>query len=429
MYKTKVLLILVVVSFSSVLYPQGGHNNEQKISGVVVDSLDSSPLYKATVALCNRTNGKVYAAAFSDSLGRFAFHKLEPSTYKIIISYIGYQKKIKDSVIVNKDAGDVSLGYIRLIKSSINTKEVNIIDYRPGIVYDNGKIIIDVSKLKISNNQTAFELLRDLPFITVDDKGKIYIMGDRRASVLLDGKESILTQNRLLEQLNINSIDKIEILSSPTAKYDAEREGGVIDIISRKNYNSLYRTRLGADIGTKDNYKASGDVSASFGKFNMFGSYYYEKYYRDGNCFSEMTSPESYYSKILYNTNNNYSTETNTFKIGLEYLFLPGSLLSSNLTYLKGKENSCDAEVIDEYQENNSVPLQYRNNTTNAGEGKNYEYKLSYNNEVDVKIFLMSISFIPVPIIIGMVCLTGNIPTIMTSLKRHFITTTISCIQ
>jgi hypothetical protein len=268
-------LLTLFLSISQVGFSQ--------LTGKILDKDDATPLEYATVALYTQSPKKLITGIITNENGIFIFDKLKKGTYAIEISFIGYQPKKIENIVFSGDKKD--LGNLQIsLGNSLN--EVVIKAERAAVVSKIDKQIFDATNFKNSQGGTGTDVIRNLPSVSVNGIGEISVRGTTGFVVLLNGKPVQGNASTILNQLPANAIDKIEVITAPSAKYDPEGKAGIINIFTKKGaLNGIFtqvNIRAGApSIEDYDNSEAAKryGVDATFNyredKWNVsFGASY-----------------------------------------------------------------------------------------------------------------------------------------------------------
>ena len=263
-----IVLLPVLFLIPSVLFSQAN----MKLSGIVSDS--SKPLGLVTVRLFKKISNPPLQTALSKENGSFQLKKPDTGNYIISFTHTGYTKK-DINISVSSQPGDMQLDPVQLSKSTGVLKEVVVNSQRPLIEQSDDKIVFNVEDDPASKSETAIDILRKTPFVTVDGEDNIKINGKSNFKVLLNGRETSMFARNVKEALRGFPgalISKIEVITTPSAKYDGEGIGGLINIITRKKVVG-YNGTLSSFTRTSDklnNFAVNGN--AKFGKlgFSVF---------------------------------------------------------------------------------------------------------------------------------------------------------------
>jgi outer membrane receptor protein involved in Fe transport len=301
-----VLFILPAYTFSQ----NKSDDHRMKLSGTVSDS--SKPVALVTVRLFKKNNGAPLQTTLSKDNGNFQLNKPDTGNYILSFTHTGFAEK-KIPVTVSSQAGDIQIDPVQLSKTSGLLKEVVVTAQRPLIEQSDDKIVFNAEDDPASKTETAIDILRRTPFITVDGEDNIKINGKSNFKVLLNGRETSMFARNVKEALRGFPgalISKIEVITSPSAKYDGEGIGGLINIITKKKVIG-YNGTLSSFARTSDkvyNYALNGN--AKFGKVGI--SVFVNKGYRDPiSVFSSSitipTVPTAYSKRALDGYSRNSS--------------------------------------------------------------------------------------------------------------------------
>ncbi|QKZ13441.1 TonB-dependent receptor domain-containing protein [Spirosoma sp. KUDC1026] len=220
-----------------------------KITGSIVDSTQSKAVEFASVALLNKATGKTVDGTVADDKGKFTLAKLVAGDYRMLISFVGYRNKtIEDVKITNGQSLD--LGVIKLSSNVKTLEEVTVTGQAAVIEEKVDRLVYNADKDITAKGGDATEILRKVPLLTVDLDGNVSLRGSSNIRVLINNKPSTIVASSVadaLKQIPADQIKTVEVITSPSAKYDAEGSGGIINIITKKN--SLQGLNLNVDGG------------------------------------------------------------------------------------------------------------------------------------------------------------------------------------
>lgn len=267
-------LFLMLFLFMPVLSSAQTH-----ISGTVLDSMTNNPIAYCTVRLKN-PDLKLGAATQTDPDGKFSVSITKPGNYSleiISLNYFPYRRTLQ-----LPDTGTLIIGNIHLYKDAKNLKEITIVGKQNLIERRADKMIMNVGNSVLTSGSTANELLQQIPGLSASDDGQIRLNGKAGVSIMIDNKVSPLSASELssfLQSMSGGSISKIEIITNPSAKYDAAGAGGIINIITKKNSQAGVNgsASVGYNQGIHPNLIGSFMLNVKKGRFNIFSSYSYNK--------------------------------------------------------------------------------------------------------------------------------------------------------
>jgi outer membrane receptor protein involved in Fe transport len=268
----KKLLLLIICLYSLPIFAQKPTGNS-KINGIVLDSTAAKPVDFATIALYDKLTNKIVDGATADEKGAFLIEKVAVGNYKITISFIGYADKTIDNVNIEKGK-DVKLGVIRLSTNVKLLGEVTVTAQKSLIEEKVDRTIYNAENDITARGGDATDVLRKVPLLTVDLEGNVTLRGNSNIKVLINNKPSSIMASSVadaLKQIPADMIKTVEVITSPSARYDAEGSSGIINIVTKKN--TLQGVNLNVDggvgnrssnLGLNGNYR-KGKFGATLG--------------------------------------------------------------------------------------------------------------------------------------------------------------------
>jgi outer membrane cobalamin receptor len=263
--KSALLLVSCLVSF---LY---GSAQQFTVKGKLVDSASSKPVADATINFL-QPQKKTSTTVVSDKSGAFQASLL-PGPYKVTITHGSFRKKGQHLAVQDQP---VDLGSIQLVALVKSLAEVTVTATRPMVEQKDDRLIYNVEDDPAAKSESASDLLRKTPYVNVDGDGAIQVNGQSNFKVLLDGRETSLFSQNVKEALKSfpgAAIARIEVITSPSAKYDAEGVGGIINIITKKKVAG-YNGSANSNITTIGNKSAGLNISFKKGKMGISGMYH-----------------------------------------------------------------------------------------------------------------------------------------------------------
>lgn len=204
------------------------------VSGKILDYNSGSDLEYATVALFSKADSVLITGAISEHGGKFKLNNIPDGQFYLEVDFVGYSKMYLNDILLTSSNNKVDLGEIKIAPSIAQLSEIEVTANRNSISYQVDKKVIDVSKNLSAAGGTAVDALINMPSITVDIEGNVSLRGSSSFTVLIDGKPSLLTGRDALEQIPVSQIENIEIITNPSARYDAEGTAGIINVVTKK---------------------------------------------------------------------------------------------------------------------------------------------------------------------------------------------------
>lgn len=257
----KLYSLLLFVLFISIinLYAQGrqrayGQNNKSGVvSGTVIDSVSNDPIEYANIVVLSIKDTSVITGTVTDSKGRFTIQNVPFGKHFLDIRFIGFKDQ-RHSINLSPEKRNIDMGTIRLSSGAVNLENVVVEGVRNPVTYQIDKKVIDVSQMETAISGNAAEVLENVPSVTVDIEGNVSLRGSTNFTVLVDGKPSVMDAQDILQQIPATSIQSIEIITNPSAKYDPEGTAGIINIILKKRQNLGLSGVVNANAGFHDKY-------------------------------------------------------------------------------------------------------------------------------------------------------------------------------
>ncbi len=216
---------------------QAASKGSAKIIGFLLDSTDSKPVEFATLALINSKTNKPVDGTVADAQGKFTLNKVAVGSYKIVVSFIGYETKTL-FVSVSEKNDDQDLGVIKLQQSSKMLSEVTVEGQRALIEERVDRTVYNAEKDATNRGGDATDVLKKVPMLSVDLDGNPSLRGSTSVKVLINNKPSTIMAASIadaLRQIPADMIKTVEVITSPSARYDAEGSAGIINIVTKKN--------------------------------------------------------------------------------------------------------------------------------------------------------------------------------------------------
>lgn len=232
MKKLFITLTLTAISFCSFAQISG------KISGTIKGGGDQKTIDVASISLLRQADSSLIKTSVTDEQGNFVFENVNEGTYLIAASSVGHAKVYSAPINLTAQNITVNTGILQLMPSGKYMNEVVVISKRQFVERRIDKTILNPDALISNTGTTALEVLEKAPGVTVDKDGNISLKGKAGVVVMLDGKPSYMTASDLanyLRSMASSTIDQVEIMTNPSAKYDASGNSGIINIKTKKN--------------------------------------------------------------------------------------------------------------------------------------------------------------------------------------------------
>ncbi len=242
-----------------------------KISGIIVDSLTNQPLEYATITLLSQHDHKLVNGSKTDEKGQFKIINIEEGAYLMEVNFIGYRQKEIQPVIIDKDHANVSLGNIKISAKQTGLKTVTVTAQKELIENKIDKMVYNADQDISSQGGVAADILKKVPQVSVDVNGNVELQGNANIRFLVNGKPSALFGSNItdvLQSIPASLIQRIEVITSPGAKYDAEGTGGIINIILKKTSAQGINGNISVSAGSRLE-NGSLNLNARKGRFSL----------------------------------------------------------------------------------------------------------------------------------------------------------------
>ncbi|MBO0356492.1 TonB-dependent receptor [Hymenobacter sp. BT186] len=252
--------------------PQQGSG---RITGTVTDAATKKPVPYATVVLLNPATGKPADGTAADERGKFTMTGVAAGTYTVQISFLGYKSVDKTGITITDAGNTVALGTVALASSAQALKEVVVEGQRSLIEERVDRTVYNAEQDQTTRGGDATDVLKRVPQLTVDLDGNVTLRGNSNVRVLINNKPSTITASSIsdaLRQIPADEIKSVEVITSPSAKYDAEGSGGIINIVTKKNNLEGKTLSIDTSVGNRgSNLGLNGSIRTGRMGFSLGG--------------------------------------------------------------------------------------------------------------------------------------------------------------
>ena len=372
------------------------HSNVQcKISGSVLDSITNKPIEFATVAVYKMKDTLLVGGAVTNDKGTFSVEPLMPGFYFIKVGYIGYINKKISAIKLTPDVPVITLPDVLLVSNGIELKNVTVTDNSDAFQNTIDKKIFNVDKNLTSQGGNALDVLNQIPSVSVDLDGNLSLRGSGNVTVLIDGKPSSLTGggNNLLSQIPASTIESVELITNPSAKYDPDGTSGIINIVLKKNKKnglngsitvgtgSGNNTDASPAINTLNKLNSSANINYRNGKWNLFANYGFTDNNRwgFGNVNRHYFSPDSsfYFKQNSNSTNQNIS---HLLKGGVDFSLNDHNAFTLSSTFSPGTEGKTEYYTYKYFDSSMVLSSLSKRDAVGSSDNKNLDINFDYKH-------------------------------------------------
>ncbi len=354
------------------------------VKGKVMDKSSRSALEYATVMVYTLPDSSFMVGGITGKDGSFAL-KLKPGKYYLTIQFLGYTNLTKSNIQIEKTNTFTDIGHIFIEADQKMLNEVEVVAEKSTLEMTLDKKVFNVGKDISSTAGNAIDVLENIPSVTVDIDGNVSLRGDEGVRVLIDGKVSGMAginSRDALRSLQADMIDRIELVTNPSVRYDAEGTSGIINIVLKKDRRQGFNGSVDANVGYPWQYGIGVSANYRIKKINFFTNYSYNHRERIGmgDVYKEFYRAEGTF--ITDQTSERLRTEdSHTVRFGTEYFITPNTSISASAMYRSSSENS---DVTIDYQDfdpssallNHSQRIDHSNETD-----PNAEYALNLRKQ------------------------------------------------
>jgi outer membrane receptor protein involved in Fe transport len=325
-----------------------GQSRQIVLSGTIADADSGEPLPYATVSAINR-EGDLADGGIADENGFFKLN-IPPNNYTLNFEYIGFESVATD---IKPYSSNTNIGTIKLVSSVESLEGVDVVGQSAEVEIRLDKRVYNVGKNNLIRGGTVSDVLENVPSVSVDIDGNIELRGNNNVRILVDGKPSGLVGLGgidALTRLPAESIEKVEVITSPSARYQAEGATGIINIILAKRFLKGLNGVFNLSAGKNETYSGSANLNYRKGKFNFFTNSGYSDRTNKGKAVQDnvyktpLESVERYIEKRLFNR----IRQGFNINVGLDFQMTEKSSLT--MSYLTNERDGDDRTINEQSQ-------------------------------------------------------------------------------
>lgn len=314
----------------------------QKITGRIVEADTKEPLEFVNIALFKDGSDKLIKGTTTSQQGGFELGELEKGNYTLRISFVGYGTLNIPAVLTPKKPS-LNLGNISLTQDSKVLKEVQVTGQRAQMKFEVDKKIFNVDQNIASAGASASEALSNIPSVTVDNEGNVSLRNNSAVTIWINGRPSGLSEEnraQILEQLPAESIESIEIITNPSAKFSAEGSAGIINIVMKKEKKTGYYGGVSANADSRGGYGVGANMNMSYNKLEGYINLGYRRREMKTTSETDRTSFRGEDSTYLYQTGKGSGNGGGlNLRLGATYNFSNKDALSFSGSGMWGERN------------------------------------------------------------------------------------------
>ncbi|MEH6765295.1 MAG: outer membrane beta-barrel protein [Aequorivita antarctica] len=400
----KLSLSLLFLFATTILLAQNPEKKQITVKGTILEVGTNYPLEYSTVSFINK-QGKTVTGGITDIEGKYSID-IPAGVYTVKYEFISYKSKEVPNQNLTKNT---TLPDVRLALDAASLDEVVVRAENTEVQIRLDKKIYNIGKDLTAGGATVSDALNNVPSVTVDVDGTIALRGNDNVKILINGKPSAIAgfgSTDALRQLPAEAIERVEVITSPSARYDAEGTAGILNIILKKEKTLGLNGSISTSIGVPLNSSASGNINLRTDKFNIFNTtgvyyrnspgkaYFNNKYFSrpllddngdpvlDDNGDPIMIDPQ--FDQVVENRKYNRMGKGFNTNLGIEYFLSDESSITASGFYRKGDGNDETTNNTSNYN-NNIVEEQITRVENQDEDDSNYQFSLNYVNNFNEK--------------------------------------------
>lgn len=256
--------------------PVFSQTGKTSVYGTVMHKELQQPIQFVNISLLNKKDSTAVAATVTDKKGKFVITDILPGSYIIRYSYIGYNSASIQNLYITNEQRNINLGVVEMVNDLKKLNEVTVTGKKSVLNTSIDRKVYNVDQDIMSKSGSASDILKNIPSVEVDIEGQVSLRGSTDVMILINGKPSPLmgkTRAEVLQSLPANSIERIEVITNPSARYRPDGTSGIINIVLKKNSKLGWNGTVTANAGNKERYNGNVSLNYNPGKMNWFGSY------------------------------------------------------------------------------------------------------------------------------------------------------------
>ncbi len=378
--KKNLLVALILVSLSVTgQSPESQNKKTTTISGKVLEDGSNVPLEYGTLVLQNIDKPEEVNGGITDDKGNFSV-EVPAGKYNATIEYIGF----KTYVVAQKEFNEsVDLGTVYLTMDAAQLDAVEVVAEKTSVEVRLDKKIYNVGKDLTNSGATISDALGNIPSVTVDVDGAIALRGNGNVRILINGRPSALAgfgSTDALRQLPADAIEKVEVITSPSARYDAEGTAGLLNIVLKKAKTRGFNGTINTSVGYPNAASLTSNLNLRKDKFNIFNTIGYSYREPPGNGFFDNTYVSGAFDRIIEDRDISRKNSGFNVNLGIEYFLTETSSLTASAF---GRTN--DGEDVTENNTTRFIATDIDSRTLRVEDEqedeKSFQFSLNYNND------------------------------------------------
>ena len=310
------------------MQPDTGPSPRGVISGRVVESVSHQPLEYVNVVVYHTGGSGMVTGGITEADGTFRIDGIPRGAYDISVSFIGFETSLIGEVNVDPASAETHLGTIELTPGEEMMEAVTVTAEREMLVLNLDKMVFAVDRDMTATGGSALDIMESIPSVSVDYDGRISLRGNTNVTIWVDGRPSHLES---LDQLPATMIERVEVITNPSARHDPDGTSGIINVIMKRQRQPGTNGMLSFNMGTGNKYNGSVHLNHRADRFNFFGNWDYRRHGMEGynlndrniitgqgDTLRQLGQHEEFFRRGVFNN----------FRVGTDFFISPGNTLT-----------------------------------------------------------------------------------------------------
>lgn len=383
------LVFLTTFSFGQTTPTTSSNSNQTAITGKLVQGSNQEPLPFATVAIYSVKDSSMVTNALTENDGTFSMD-LPPGQFYAEISYIGFEDKVISDISVEAGQDAIELGAVAMKTDAVALQEVEVRAEKSQMEFKLDRRVFNVGKDLTNAGNSAADILDNVPSVSVDPEGNVSLRGSQGVRILVNGKPSGLLsagETEALLRMQGDIIQSVEVITNPSARYEAEGEAGIINIILKKNQEKGVNGAFGITAGHPTNYGASYNLNLRRRSFNFFSNFGIDYRRGPGGGFSTQRFFDNDTLTEYYTTDRDQVRGGlgGYIQLGADWNINDKNMVTASLLYRAGEDDNDATVTYRDFDANENVVATTVRDIEETEKELNVEASLDYTKTFDKK--------------------------------------------
>ncbi len=314
-----------------------------KLHGTIVDSETGEPLMFASVVLNRESDSTMVSGAITNEQGRFVMEELPPGLFYITLNYVGYPRQNFNSIRITFREPEFDMGVIKVAPTAQMLGEVTVEAARSLMETGLDRRVINVGQELTAVGGTGLDIMQNIPSVAVDFDGNVSLRGSSDVTILIDGRPSTLTGlsgSEALEQIPAEMIERVEVITNPSARFNPEGTSGIINVVLKQQRRPGYNGMVSLNAGSAGTYSGSINLNYKLNNWNFFTNYSGRLSDTESFGNSQRQTFGGGSSNFMdQDITGNFGMDSHNAQLGLDYNFNPKNTLTLSSRYSNWNRN------------------------------------------------------------------------------------------